>query len=196
VSSDYLRYRDDFQLMTQNVFNGTGSLQYVSGSLHPFGNDGNTNVYGNPSTSSTALKNLLLRGDLNHDGSVTAADIALMQSALSDTNAYQSSHTVSGHQFSTADMAAVADINRDGAINNADLQALLLELQNPNAANMPVLRSIVEPSLATASDHLPIVADYTVTVGGGSFDPVPEPSTLVQLLLASGSLLLWGRRLI
>jgi endonuclease/exonuclease/phosphatase family metal-dependent hydrolase len=192
VSSDYLRYRDDFQLMTQNVFNATGSLQYVSGSLHPFGNDGHTNVYGNPSTTSTSLKNLLLRGDLNQDGSVTSADISQMLSALSDMNGYQSSHSISAHLFSTADMLAVADINRDGVINNADLQALLLELQNPNAANTPVPRSIVAPDLATASDHLPIVADYTVTVGGGSLAPVPEPSALA--LLSTGSLLFLWRR--
>jgi hypothetical protein len=195
VSGYDLRYRDDLQLMTQNVYNGTGSLQYVSGSLHPFGNDGNTNVYGNVSNSSTALKDLLLRGDLNRDGSVTAADIASMLSTLTNRSSYQSSHTISGHSFSAADMLAVADINRDGVINNADLQALLVELQNPSAANAPVSRSTVEPDLTTASDHLPIVADYTVTVTGqNSLAAVPEPSSLALALVAMGSMLVWWRQ--
>ena len=194
VSSDYLRYRDDFQLMTQNVFNATGSLQYVSGSLHPFGNDGHTNVYGNPSTSSTSLKNLLLRGDLNQDGSVTTADISQMMNVLTNLSTYQSSHSIASHTYSTADVLAVADVDGDGTVTNADLQALLTELVNPTAANAPVPRATILADMSTASDHLPIVADYTVTVSGGSsLSAVPEPSSLA--LLALGSIaLLWRRR--
>ena len=35
-----LRYRDDYQLMTQNVLNGSGAIDYVSSSLEAFGNNG------------------------------------------------------------------------------------------------------------------------------------------------------------
>jgi endonuclease/exonuclease/phosphatase family metal-dependent hydrolase len=41
-SATDLRYRDDYQLMTSNVLNGTGAINYVSGSLQSFGNNGTT----------------------------------------------------------------------------------------------------------------------------------------------------------
>ena len=41
-SATDLRYRDDYQLMTQNIFNGTGAINYLSGSLEAFGNNGTT----------------------------------------------------------------------------------------------------------------------------------------------------------
>jgi hypothetical protein len=189
-----LRYRDDLQLMTSNVYNGTGgSLAYVQNSLHPFGNDGTTAVHGNISTSSTSLHDLLLRGDFNQDGSVNGADVLQMINALANLSSYESTHTISGHSFTNADMLAVADINRDGVINNADLQSLLGLLSDPASGSAAVPRATVEADLATGSDHLPLVADYTVTVGSGSLSSVPEPSSLA-LLVAGGSLLLWWRR--
>jgi endonuclease/exonuclease/phosphatase family metal-dependent hydrolase len=191
-SSTKIRYRDDFQMMTQNVYNGSGSLAYVSNSLHPFGNDGNTGVGSNPGTSSTALKNLVLRGDLNMDGNITGADIVMMESALANLSAYESTHSIASHTFTSSDLLAVADINRDGTVNNADLQALLNELKNPTAANTPVSRSTIQGDLGIASDHLPLAADYVVTVGGGSVDAVPEPASLA--LLTIGSLMLLWRR--
>jgi endonuclease/exonuclease/phosphatase family metal-dependent hydrolase len=42
-----LRYRDDYQLLTQNILNGTGAIKYVSGSLQNFGNNGSTPMSGN-----------------------------------------------------------------------------------------------------------------------------------------------------
>jgi endonuclease/exonuclease/phosphatase family metal-dependent hydrolase len=41
-SSTSLRFRDDYQLMTQNILDGTGAIGYVNGSLHTFGNNGTT----------------------------------------------------------------------------------------------------------------------------------------------------------
>jgi PKD repeat protein len=42
-SATVLQYRDDFQVMSSNVYNGvTGGLAYVSGTYHPFGNNGST----------------------------------------------------------------------------------------------------------------------------------------------------------
>jgi hypothetical protein len=47
-STGNLLYRDDLQLMTQNVLDGTASsgLKYVQGSLHTFGNDGSIGLGG------------------------------------------------------------------------------------------------------------------------------------------------------
>ena len=41
-SATDLRYRDDYQLMTQNVLDDAGAINYVSGSLQSFGNNGTT----------------------------------------------------------------------------------------------------------------------------------------------------------
>ena len=41
-SSTDIRYRDDYQLMTSNVINGTGAINYVSGTLNALGNNGTT----------------------------------------------------------------------------------------------------------------------------------------------------------
>ena len=43
-STTDLRYRDDYQLMTHNVLNGTGAINYVSSTLEAFGNNGTTAV--------------------------------------------------------------------------------------------------------------------------------------------------------
>jgi endonuclease/exonuclease/phosphatase family metal-dependent hydrolase len=189
-NSTSLRYRDDLQLMTPNVENGTGSLTFLQNSMHTFANDGSTSVGHAVGSSSTALNDLLLRGDVNLDGSVSAADIKQMLSALSNLNTYQSTHSLSNSA-----LLAVADVNRDGTINNADLQALLSEITSLGSATAPVSRATVLADLSTASDHLPVVADYTVTVTGvGSLAAVPEPSTMA--LLGVGSLFLLRRRIL
>ena len=55
-----LQYRDDLELMTQNVYGGTGSsLDYVAGSVHAFGNNGSVGLDGTvDSVSNTALAGL------------------------------------------------------------------------------------------------------------------------------------------
>ncbi len=56
-----LQYRDDLQLMTQNVFDGTKALglEYIPGTEHVFGNNGSVGVHGNASSgSNTALNDL------------------------------------------------------------------------------------------------------------------------------------------
>jgi exonuclease III len=189
-SATDLRYRDDFQVMSQHVYRAdNGGLEYINGSYHVFGNNGTTSYQGSVNNrGNTSLNSLMLRGDLNLDGSVTASDISQMLNMLTNVSGYQSAHSLSNSA-----LLAVADVNGDGVINNADVQALLTELQNPTAVNAPVTASTVLADLTTASDHLPVVADYSVTFGGGSVSSVPEPSSLA--LVAIGSLLVcWRRR--
>ena len=45
-SSTDLRYRDNYQLMTQNVLSGTGAISYTSSTLEAFGNNGTTPANG------------------------------------------------------------------------------------------------------------------------------------------------------
>ncbi len=61
-------------------------------------------------------------GDINQDGSVSAADISALLSALINVAGYQSQY------FATAvnpisDVAFILDVNGDGVVNNADLQS-------------------------------------------------------------------------
>jgi hypothetical protein len=56
-----LKYRDDYQLQTSNVYNDTGVINYVSGSFHNFANNGSVT---DPASSS----NTALNSDLVTDG--------------------------------------------------------------------------------------------------------------------------------
>jgi endonuclease/exonuclease/phosphatase family metal-dependent hydrolase len=72
-----LEYRDDLQLMTANIYTDTpGSLDYVAGSLHAFGNNGST-VYETSvnSSSNTALNDIVGNGSLT-PGEVFSAENA------------------------------------------------------------------------------------------------------------------------
>jgi hypothetical protein len=65
-SSTDLRYRDDLQLMTTNIYYGVaGGLALVSGTYHAFGNNGTTPYYGSMNSgSNTALNNRLVTNGL------------------------------------------------------------------------------------------------------------------------------------
>jgi endonuclease/exonuclease/phosphatase family metal-dependent hydrolase len=53
-STSTLRYRDDYQLMTQDILNGTGAINYVNGSLEGFGNNGSTSSVGSGANTDLA----------------------------------------------------------------------------------------------------------------------------------------------
>jgi endonuclease/exonuclease/phosphatase family metal-dependent hydrolase len=58
-SAPDLRYRDDLQFMTTNVFYGqAGGLALVSGTYHVFGNNGTTPYLGSVSVGTSALTNI------------------------------------------------------------------------------------------------------------------------------------------
>jgi PKD repeat protein len=100
-SATNLRYRDDFHVMSTNVYYGTpGGLVYVPGSYHVFGNNG--------------------------------------------TSPYQ------------------ASINSASNTSLASLQA-----------GAPISAAQLYLDLTTASDHLPVVADYTVSVSGPGLAVLP-----------------------
>jgi endonuclease/exonuclease/phosphatase family metal-dependent hydrolase len=65
-SVNNLRYRDDLQLMTLNIYNGSpGALSYVAGSYHAFGNNGTTAHNGNiNSVANTSLNDITGNGPL------------------------------------------------------------------------------------------------------------------------------------
>jgi hypothetical protein len=76
-----LEYRDDFQIMTTNVYYGyPGGLQYVSGTYHTFGNNGTTPYYGSVNSGSdTAFQTNLVKG-----AAISAAQLYLDLTNASD----------------------------------------------------------------------------------------------------------------
>jgi hypothetical protein len=93
-----LRYRDDYQLLTGNVLNDTGAINYVTGSFHNFGNNGTT-----PS---------------------------------------------------------------GGSVNSGSDTALNTDLVTDGGTFIPA--STLYADLTTASDHLPVVSDYTISTAAGT----------------------------
>jgi alpha-L-arabinofuranosidase len=76
--------------------------------------------------SGTALAHVtLLKGDVDGDGHVNIADNAALMSALGDLSLY-----VAAHQFTSNDLAAVADIDGSNTVNNLDVMALLVLMAN------------------------------------------------------------------
>jgi endonuclease/exonuclease/phosphatase family metal-dependent hydrolase len=63
-SDTNLRFRDDYELPTENVLGGTGAINYISGSFHVFGNNGTTPANGSVNSGS----NTALNSDLVQDG--------------------------------------------------------------------------------------------------------------------------------
>jgi endonuclease/exonuclease/phosphatase family metal-dependent hydrolase len=108
-SATDLRYRDDYQMMTQNVLNGTGAISYVSGSLESFGNNGSTAANGNISGSTDLAYMTAANGY-----SVTQSEIL---SALT---------TASDHLPNVAEYTFTAVPEPDGLVLVAGLAALLL----------------------------------------------------------------------
>jgi autotransporter-associated beta strand protein len=67
-STNDMRFRDDYQMMTSNILTDTGPLQYVTGSFQVFGNNGTTGLNGMTNASSnTALGDLSNRTTVLND---------------------------------------------------------------------------------------------------------------------------------
>ena len=81
-SATSLHYRDDFQLMTSNVYYGVaGGLAYVPGTYHTFGNNGTTPFQG----STASLNNTALKSDLNTNGvGITNLELIVYLTGASD----------------------------------------------------------------------------------------------------------------
>lgn len=141
-------------------------LQMIPGSYMVFGNNGSLAFHGNvTSGSNTALSDLtpasyrtsILQdlttatdhlpvvgdytivppGDMNRDGHVNSADIAVMMTALSNIPAYQTAIGFTGTGANNM-MTEIGDINGDHVFNNADLQALVNFLQSGGGTDSTV----------------------------------------------------------
>lgn len=112
-------------------------------------------------------------GDINQDGTLSAADVSILMYALSGAQIPGTGQTYQAHYFSGAadpagDVAFILDANEDGHLTGADIQAEIARVAN-------------------------FIAGGGGGSGGGQLTAVPEPGSFV--LLAFGGLILAGRRL-
>lgn len=102
-----LRYRDDFQVMTTNVYYGApGGLKYVPGTYHTFGNNGTTSYYGSVNSGS----NTSLNDRLSTNGPVfiNASQLLLDLTSASDHLPVVADYTI------PLPVPFIADVNTDG----------------------------------------------------------------------------------
>jgi hypothetical protein len=152
-SATDLRYRDDYQLMTSTVLNDTGAINYVSGTLHSFGNNGTTPSGGSvDSGSDTALN-----GDLVQDGGPF----------ISASSLYTDLTTASDH------LPVVADYT--------------LGSQSPATTTTTVMSTPASPITQGASitftgavSGSPSVGTMTFYAGPGLTNPIGSPVNVVN----------------
>jgi hypothetical protein len=70
-----------------------------------------------------------LKGDLNSDGKITAADVSAMMIALADLPTY-----ISNRGIQASDLPSIADLDGNGIVTNRDLQALISLVANSQSA--------------------------------------------------------------
>jgi endonuclease/exonuclease/phosphatase family metal-dependent hydrolase len=97
-SSTTLRFRDDYQLMTQNILNGAGAINYVSGSIRGFGNNG----------SSGNKINVLTNTDLNYMTTANGYNPTQSQILSALTTASDHLPNVADYTFATPEPACLA----------------------------------------------------------------------------------------
>ena len=98
-SATDLRYRDDYELMTSNVLDDTGAINYVSGTLHSFGNNGTTPAQGSVNSGSDTA----LNSDLVQDGGtfISASTLYSDLTTASDHLPVVADYTISSQSAST-----------------------------------------------------------------------------------------------
>jgi len=88
----------------------------------------------------------LIRGDINLDNHVNAADITSMSAALANSNSYEK---LKG--LNDSELSYLGDINQDGKFNNADLQGIINYLKSGNGSLVPEPANIVLASAGLAA---------------------------------------------
>ncbi len=152
-SATSLRYRDDLQLMTTNVFYGVpGGLKYVSGTYHVFGNNGSVGYYGRVNAGT----NTALNDRLAATGPVF---LSAAQLYLDLTNA-------SDHLPVVADYTIPVPAPR---ITGASLAGADLTLAVADGITNAVYTVLTSTNLAAAPAKWTAVASHTASGGNFTF---------------------------
>jgi hypothetical protein len=175
-SSGGLRYRDDVQYVTGPMLNQPG-VQFISGTLGPFGNNGSINLYGNVTDpNNTALADLA-------QSPFSASYRTSVFSALSTATDHYP--VVADYSFATA-VGAPGDYNHSGVVDAADY-TLWRSTFGMTGSNL--LADGNHNNIVDADDYLIWRRYRTSGSGAGSLTSgaeVPEPAA--WLLMLSGCL--------
>jgi len=152
-SATYLEYRDDYQMMTTNIYYATpGGLALVAGSFHLFGNNGTTAYQGSVSSgANTSLNNRLAT---NGPAFINAAQLYVDLTGASD------------HLPVVADYTIPIPAPH---INSLSLAGTNLVLSVTNGITNAVYTVLMSTNLATALTNWIAVASNTATGGNFTF---------------------------
>jgi hypothetical protein len=164
-----LEYRDDYQMMTTNVYYGAGGgLALISGSYHHFGNNGAAAYLGTVNTTTnTSLNNKLVT---NGPVFLSAAQILLDLTNASD------------HLPVVADYTIPMPAPK---ITGATLSATNLTLSVTNGITNAVYFVLMSTNLTSALTNWTAVASNTAAAGNFSFTATNafSPGTLPRFFL-------------
>ena len=184
-STTNLRYRDNYQLMTSNVLNGTGAINYVSNTLEAFGNNGTTPSGGNVDSGSNTDLNYMNGNGYGVTNKPTQSQILAALTTASD------------HLPNVADYTVVplhpGDANGDGVV---DINDLTIVLNNYTQTGMAWSQGdFIGDGTVDINDLTIVLGNYNQTFGAsGGMAAVPEPSALLLAGLAALTLVALAKR--
>ena len=182
-SSTSLRYRDDIQFMSANVYSPGGvGLHYVAGSERPFGNNGTTSIGGSTNASKNTSLNTL-QGPISASTALSALTtgsdhLPVVADYLVTTpyQAWQYGHFTAAELANDSVSGDLADADGDGVVNLLEY-ALGLDPEVPAVGGLPT--------------------SGVVTVGGNqyltlAYTQVIAATDLVYTPQVSGDLATWS----
>lgn len=178
-SSTSLRYRDDIQFMTANVFNGTAAtgLRYVPASSRAFGNNGTTAVGKSTNLSTNTSLNTNFSGPISASAALSA--LTTGSDHLPEVTDYLivTPYTTWKMQYFSANEVRVPAISGDSAdpdgdsIPNLMEYALGTDARNPGVSGLPTAGQVV------VSGQSYQTLTYTKVVANTDITYVPQVSS-------------------
>jgi endonuclease/exonuclease/phosphatase family metal-dependent hydrolase len=169
-----LEYRDDLQLMTANVYNDSaGTLDYVAGSLHAFGNNGSVGYKSNVNSSSnTAVNDIVGNGSLTVGGVLSAMNASLGSDHLPVVADYTIATQANGIWLGGVGNWSNAANWSNGIVPNSSAIEVLIDDGNP------VSSVVTLDQIATVSD-VQLDANNTFNISSGNALTLAGPATTV-----------------
>jgi hypothetical protein len=127
---------DSFDILDWGTLSGKFSAKQLPSLTAPLGWD-LSHLY----TTGVITASSYVPGDIDRDGHLNVADVAALENALADLNAYQS-----GRGLINSQLLAVADLSGDNHVTNVDLQALINLLADGSGSAGGSIAAVPEPA--------------------------------------------------